>query len=357
MGRLTPSLLVLVLYLVHVVSQSSIVPITSWDDLVGKIGAQAQGSNVAYTLAAGFSMGTHFQTLVVPSGVTVSIIGSPISSGGAHILDAGKQGRLIENHGELTLHGLTLQNGNAGDRGYGGAVQNSGVFAAYNCVFDSNEANGENGQGGAVYSGGKSATLVGCVFNNNQAYNFGGAVTVTSPVYFHACTFNGNTAGDEGVYDGGGAIFVWSGTAHVSSDCSFRPGQDQYDDIARCVPGQIPGQSCEGDPSGWLVIFECPADTSGKAVALPLSASGLSAPNLPPQTMKNVAQCSGGPPPGPPRRQPLSLLSPLPRLRHLLPSLRSTLPTPLSTTNGLLASLRTSQSTTRAIFLEQSFSC
>jgi hypothetical protein len=131
----------------HGSTKSTVIPSSSWTDLSSKISAQKPGSDATYQLAVGFSMGKVFKAISIPAGVTVTIVGTSRSSGGAFVLDASSEGRFFVVSGLLTLQSITLQDGNAGgSEQFGGAIINHGVLIAISCAFIRNKAAGNNGQ-------------------------------------------------------------------------------------------------------------------------------------------------------------------------------------------------------------------
>lgn len=114
-----------------------------------------------------------------------------------------------ENNTTVTVSNGKLSSCTAG--GNGGAIVNGGALNISSITFESNEANGSNSYGGAIYSDGTSSvTASGCTFGGtegNKAQNGGAAAIVgnsENAVVFTSCIFQKNTA--EGSH--GGAIFA-----------------------------------------------------------------------------------------------------------------------------------------------------
>lgn len=105
---------------------------------------------------------------------------------------------------------------------HGGAVGCSGSTNYFTgCTFTGNTSTGASTNGGAIFlqNAGASAEIVDCVFTDNSATNYGGAVEQNNNVgeaflTIKNSTFNNNTAG------GGGALLSWMGDVTVEN-CSF----------------------------------------------------------------------------------------------------------------------------------------
>lgn len=153
----------------------------------------------------------------------------------------------------VTLEGLTIKNGNSGsssDGGDGGAVYSrSQQFTVNNCVFADNFAAYYGGAvyanlvvfsgcrftgnradyGGAVYS--FSSNFYHCDFKDNFAANDGGVVSC-SFFAFTGCIFKGNQAGSRG-----GAIFLRSRASQSLNynymiNCIFSDNHSSYGGVA-----------------------------------------------------------------------------------------------------------------------------
>ena len=168
-------------------------------------------------------------------------------------IDANGQSRVLNARADLNLRGLTIKGGASAGRGAGiDAEYSSGLkLTVENCVFTDNTADGQGGavflwgggsvfedckfdrnsgsSGGAVKIGGSSsngASFENCLFIDNSAVSFGGAVAVSNDGYsesesyvgdgtFVNCLFQGNAA-----YSGGAACVYNYGTG-AFSNCSF----------------------------------------------------------------------------------------------------------------------------------------
>ena len=124
---------------------------------------------------------------------------------------------------QVTLSGLTLQNGTASDdpngvtSGAGGAVYSAGDLTLTGCAFAGSDAT----YGGAVYCGGY-LTASGCTFSGNGADGgAGGAVYCGGLLAASGCTFSGNAAFYAGgLYCGGSGELMactFSGNVAVGS--------------------------------------------------------------------------------------------------------------------------------------------
>ncbi len=101
----------------------------------------------------------------------------------------------------VEIMNLIIENGNATD---GGAITNVGALTLTNCIFKDNTA---TSNGGAISNDG-TLTLRNCTFTDNSAPNEGGAI-YNLPMGFKIsdCTFTGNNAVDGGaIYNEGGAV-------------------------------------------------------------------------------------------------------------------------------------------------------
>ncbi|MCL2695128.1 MAG: Ig-like domain repeat protein [Clostridiales bacterium] len=115
--------------------------------------------------------------------------------------------RLIRCSADLTLRGLTLENGSA--PGDGAGVNITGNAVIENCVFTGNQTD-SNG-GGLRVAG--NATLYNCTFVGNTAGTTGGGLRVNGSATLGGCTFLDNIG-----YSGGGAYI---GGAATLTDCAF----------------------------------------------------------------------------------------------------------------------------------------
>jgi len=147
------------------------------------------------------------------------------SSGGADncIVDCEGLGRgFIAYNGEtITLEGLTVKNGDAGDDFGGGVYANeSEKLVAIDCLFNGNNAN----YGGAVYC--YSSSLKNCSFVSNNAA-FGGAVncrgieeTTSITSSLTSCSFTSNSAYMGGAVNSSDNSSIFIGCAFTSNSAS-----------------------------------------------------------------------------------------------------------------------------------------
>ncbi len=122
-------------------------------------------------------------------------------------------------------YGKTSANGSYPDQHGGAVVLHNADAEFYHCVFENNDATGDNdGMGGAVYginTGNSTQTRTrfeDCTFLNNHAFGEGGAVKLTNDknTQFIRCKFYGNSAGY-----GGGALFFYTAENVLISQCAF----------------------------------------------------------------------------------------------------------------------------------------
>lgn len=122
----------------------------------------------------------------------------------------------IVNQGNLIATNIIFTNSTAGNTGdyqdsYGGAVNCAYTSSnAYlnNCTFSNNNA----GYGGAIYLNGGILEISECVFLNNTAYEYGGAIAGDFPSYSnHRVSINKSRfIHDKSLNDAGGAIYLKS---------------------------------------------------------------------------------------------------------------------------------------------------
>jgi CSLREA domain-containing protein len=108
----------------------------------------------------------------------------------------------------VSISGLTISNGKAGD--LGGGIVSDGDLALTNCAIVNN-ASGNGWGGGGVYQAGGTGTFTGCTFSGNTAAAGGGLQVINANASFTNCTISGNTAS----LFGGGVVFdtIGSGDA------------------------------------------------------------------------------------------------------------------------------------------------
>ena len=98
----------------------------------------------------------------------------------------------------------------------GGAIyasENRNIYLD-NCTFINNSAE----YGGAIYLNGGNIIINNTLFQNNIAYNFGGAIATGSKT--RLCIYNSRFIADRSTNDAAGAIYVYSSTL-VGSNVSF----------------------------------------------------------------------------------------------------------------------------------------
>ncbi len=161
------------------------------------------------------------------SGTPATII---IDGGGQVTLD-GDNTRIfqVDSGVQATLTGLTIQDGNAGQYGDGGAIYNeNGSLTVSYCTLSSNQT-GEDGAGGAIYNDSGSLTVSYSTLSSNQTdsnqsgpsgaggaiYNQYGSVTVSYS------TLSSNESGEAGGIFDQGTLIVNNSTlqSNSSSDC------------------------------------------------------------------------------------------------------------------------------------------
>jgi predicted outer membrane repeat protein len=124
-------------------------------------------------------------------------------------------------HAGAAVRGLSITSGDAGQAGYGGAVNcmGGGSPAIVNCVFEWNAAS--VGGGALALGNGSDATVVGCTFRDNTAAR-GGAIYVTgsgtNPQFTH-CLFISNAALTSP--ETGGAVHSASSADPSFINCTF----------------------------------------------------------------------------------------------------------------------------------------
>jgi len=143
-------------------------------------------------------------SVIWPARQNITLKLSPEATGSA-TMDAQGNGRLIsiEAAVNLTIEGLTLQNGNTSENG-GGIYLQSGSSLWLNQVIVRN-CTAEGNNGGAIYSASARVTAKNCAFISNNAVN--GGVAYQGTWYPTNCTFYNNNASSNGsIADGG----VWT---------------------------------------------------------------------------------------------------------------------------------------------------
>ena len=111
----------------------------------------------------------------------------------------------VNSGAELSLYGLSVTNGNAGN-GSGGGIENNGTLTLDNVTVSGNTA--PNNNGGGIDNNG-TLTLTGGTISGNSAPNgFGGGINNNATLTVDASYFTGNSTGNDGggIYNSGGAI-------------------------------------------------------------------------------------------------------------------------------------------------------
>jgi len=125
--------------------------------------------------------------------------------GNGHTINGSGEARIFQvNGGNVVFYNITFINGNAGNYGFGGAI--NGNCKAINCTFKENHA-----YSGGAMSGGSA---VNCTFTGNTAESSSGAMWYGSAVN---CTFSGNSAEMGGGAMGGGSAVncIFTGNSAV----------------------------------------------------------------------------------------------------------------------------------------------
>ena len=164
-----------------------------------------------------------FQNIAIITGVNVRCQGI-INNGFLTLencgftLNSADFGGAIDNEGTLTVKNCDFSRNYANNQG--GAIFNNGTCTVINSIFTENNAD-ILGVGGAINNGGtldKKASLnvMGCTFNNNSAYHWGGAIcnNYDGTCNIDDCIFNSNAANQ------GGAICNNWGTTTIT-DSAF----------------------------------------------------------------------------------------------------------------------------------------
>jgi predicted outer membrane repeat protein len=113
------------------------------------------------------------------------------------VFDGKEEGRILDvsADGSVAIEGLSFQNGKvSGDGNDGGAINGNEKVSITNCIFTNNSA---SHYGGAVYN---VSFIINSTFTNNSASNNGGAV-YNAIFITHSTFINNTTSGD------GGAIY------------------------------------------------------------------------------------------------------------------------------------------------------
>ncbi len=118
----------------------------------------------------------------------------------------------VGKNAQLTLSGLTLRGGNAGNDSGGGAIDSEGALTLRDCYFTRNIAN----NGGAIFQRDGVAALERCTFYSNSARARGGAIySENNRLSLLQCTLVNNISPNPA--EGGGAICADSVELSVKS--------------------------------------------------------------------------------------------------------------------------------------------
>jgi hypothetical protein len=188
--------------------------------LRGEIAAASSGDTIV------FAANLAGQTIKLTSGELLINTNLTIQGLGANQLavSGNKAGRVFDigANGNVTISGLTIENGKAPvnlrfPTGQGGGIFNAGTLMLNNCDVRSNTAggvvspgngnNGGSGQGGGLYSLGGTVTLNNDTFSNNVAAGGSGGVAIS-------VSSRGGTGGN----GQGGGIYVATGTLNLTND-------------------------------------------------------------------------------------------------------------------------------------------
>ncbi len=141
---------------------------------------------------------------------------------GKTIIDAQQNSRIFgitSTAGDVTLDGMTIENGLASDTGGAIQVQSRGTLSILNSTLSGNSTTGETASGGAVCDWDGTLTVTDCTVSGNSTigdnayggalYSRDGAMTVTNS------TLSGNSTA--GQMASGGAVYDWSGAVTVTN--------------------------------------------------------------------------------------------------------------------------------------------
>lgn len=152
--------------------------------------------------------------------------------GHSPVLDANLAGNVITvniGNGDLTLEGLTIQDGKAanGDRGSGVFVVNAGTVTVRGCTVQNNSS---SGNGGGLFASNTDIVVEDSIFRNNNASSGGGMLIHDNrDVTIRNTTFTNNSA----VSGNGGGVDLDLGTdqtitiedsSFIGNSCTSRGG-------------------------------------------------------------------------------------------------------------------------------------
>ena len=122
--------------------------------------------------------------------------------------------RIVNN--SVTIDGLIIENGYNNDTRYAAGIYNKGDNTIIkNSIIRDNtvEGNNENGIGGGFVNESGDTEFVNCLFYNNTAWNYGGALSIEgNTVTLTNCTITNNDAEERG-----GAIHFYNGSLNATN--------------------------------------------------------------------------------------------------------------------------------------------
>jgi hypothetical protein len=169
--------------------------------LRGEIAAAAQSGGDTIVFApslAGKTIFLNFQ-LVIDRSLTIQ------GPGAANLAISGEGGDRVFDvaaGAQVTLSGLTIENGHAGSGGYGGSILNYGTLTVTGCLVSGDSVNSNAYYGGGIYNAG-TLTVSGSTVTRNIAQGAGGGIYNAGTLTVSGSTVTQNI-NDDG---GGGGIF------------------------------------------------------------------------------------------------------------------------------------------------------
>lgn len=214
---------------------------------LGKNNLSVLGSDKAriFHITSGAEGGAQIDTTI--AGIRLSD-GSPSDKGGAILQDSNITGL-------LTIQSCILSDNTAG--GEGGAIaMDAGDLTIQNSSFLRNTSGAE---GGAIHFFGNTMEVTSSTFRRNHSDQQGGAVNTNGQVTIQQCTFDSNTAGDEGGAiefgeEHGGTLTMRNSTVsrnHSDTQCGglfFYSGEGS---ISNCT---FSSNSCAQEGGGVLML-------------------------------------------------------------------------------------------------------
>jgi CSLREA domain-containing protein len=216
------------------------------------------------------SLGGSPQTITLTSGEIVINRNLTITGPGASLLtiSGNNQSRVfnISSGFNVTLSGMTISNGSAGD---GGGIQNSGTVTITNSIISNNSA---NLGGGGIFSNG-TLTLTNSTVSNNSGgdfggggiKNFGGTATITNS------TISGNVAevNGGGVYSEN-SIAVSLTNSTVSGNLAQNSGGGIYNIVGgplTLTNSTVSGNSAQGSSAGGIYNDDSTATLTNSTIS------------------------------------------------------------------------------------------